>query len=232
MALIKFGGGITEMRGSIAGNVYSRNRYGAYARSRTKPVNPNTAAQQAVRAALALLTTQWSTTLTAAQRTAWNLYGANVVMLNKLAENINLSGFNHYIRSNAWFAKMGAPTRDGGPIIFEIPAADPTFSVTISAATQEVTVTYDATMAWADENGAQLVIYNGKPQNAQRNFFGGPWKFMSNIAGVNGAPPASPQVKAASFEYNEGQRVWCYARIIRDDGRISQPFRADTFVAA
>ncbi|GAI58374.1 unnamed protein product, partial [marine sediment metagenome] len=39
MALVKYGGGITQMSGSIAGNTFARNRYGNYVRSRTKPIN-------------------------------------------------------------------------------------------------------------------------------------------------------------------------------------------------
>jgi hypothetical protein len=232
MALIKFGGGITEMRGSMGGNTYSRNRMGAYLRARTKPVNPNTDRQAAVRAAMALLTDRWGQVLTALQRTAWNLYGANVVMTNKLAESINLTGFNHYIRSNQWLARVGAPTIDPGPTVFEIPTADPLFAVTISEATNTWTVTFDDGMDWVSEDGAQMIMYNGSPQNAQRNFFGGPWRFMNSIAGNNGAPPASPLDRGASFVYTEGQHAWCYARIMRADGRLSAPFRADTFVTA
>ena len=232
MALLKFGGGITEMRGSIAGNTYSRNRYGAYARARTKPVNPNTGPQQSVRATMAFLTDRWSQTLTAAQRTAWNLYGANVVMTNKLGESINLSGFNHYIRSNMDYKNRFNATIDAGPVVFEIPTADPTFAVSASEATQFITVVHDAGLPWADENGAAMFIYQGAPQNPQRNFFGGPWLYMANIPGINGAPAGSPSDHAAVIAFAELQRLWCYARIVRADGRLSAPFRADCFAGA
>lgn len=232
MALIKFGGGITEMRGSMAGNTYSRNRYGAYLRARTKPINPNTAGQQAIRAALAFLTDRWAQTLTAVQRAAWNLYGANVVMTNKLGESINLSGFNHYIRSNVALKRSALTVADAGPTVFEVPAADPALAITASEAAQTISVTFDNTMAWADEDSAYLWLYQGNPQNAQRNFFGGPWQIMDLVVGVNGAPPASPKVSAAVIPIAELQRQWIYARIQRADGRLSEPFRADCFVGA
>jgi len=107
MALVKYGGGIIQMSGSIAGNTYARNRYGNYARARTKPVNPNSAQQQVIRGAMQELTTRWAQTLTALQRAAWNLYGTNVAMLNKLGETIKLSGFNHYLRSNIPRVQIG-----------------------------------------------------------------------------------------------------------------------------
>jgi len=232
MALLKFGGGITEMRGSIAGNTYSRNRYGAYARARTKPVNPNTGRQQTVRAALAYLTERWSITLTDAQRAAWNLYGANVVMTNKLGESINLSGFNHYIRSNSIRKAFGLTVIDAGPVVFEIPEADPTYAVTASEATQKISTTFDNTMDWADETGAFLVGFQGSPQNPQRNFFGGPWRSFMVVSGLSGTPPTSPAETAVAYAIAELQRDWCYSRILRADGRISQPFRSDCFVGA
>ena len=232
MTLIRFGGGITEMRGSMGGNTFSRNRYGAYMLARTKPINPNSDAQVNVRACMAFLTDRWSNTLTPVERAAWNLYGSNVVMKNKLSESINLSGFNHYIRSNVEYKNRFGVTLDPGPVVFEIPAADPTFAITASAAAQEYSVTHDAGMDWADEDGAAMMLYQGNPQNGQRNFFGGPWIFMAVIPGINGAPAGSPSAHTVVIPFTEGNRLWMYARIVRADGRLSAPFRTDVIAAA
>jgi len=232
MALVKFGGGVIQMSGSIAGNTFARNRYGNYVRARTKPVNPNTALQVAIRSALSLLTTRWSQTLTADQRTAWNLYGASVNMTNKLGETMNLSGFNHYIRSNVILEQYGGPNIDDGPTVFELPQADPTFAITASEATQEISFVYDANLSWASETDAHMVLYQGSPQNAQRNFFNGPWRKCTIASGDVGGAPASPKVGAAVFAMAEGQRLWAYGRILRADGRISEPFTANCFCAA
>ena len=232
MALIKFGGGITEMRGSMAGNVFSRNRSGAYIRARTTPTNPNTALQQAVRNALASLTTRWGQTVTAAQRTAWNLYASSVSMTNKLGESIFLTGFNHYLRSNIPLLQAGGAAVDAGPSIFELPATDPTLTASGSAATQLVSVAFDDTAGWANEDLGYLHFYQGSPQNAQRNFFAGPWRHTGSIAGITLAPPVTPDDQVASFVFAEGQRIWTYARAQRADGRISEPFRSDFFAAA
>lgn len=232
MALVKYGGGIVQMSGSIAGNTFARNAYGNYVRARTKPVNPNTARQQGVRAAIATLTTRWSSTLTAPQRTAWNLYGTSVGMLNHLGETIHLSGFNHYIRSNVTRETGPTVLVDDGPVIFELPAQDPTLAVTASEATQQLTTTFDNTMDWSVEDGSFLFLFQGIPMNPQRNFFGGPWRFFRYVGGVAPGGAASPDVSAAVFAIAEGQRQWIYARISRADGRLSEPFRADTFTAA
>lgn len=232
MALVKFGGGIVQMTGSIAGNTYARNRYGNYARARTHPVNPNTARQQGVRGSLTALTERWADTLNAGQRTAWQLYADNVAMKNKLGETIHLSGFNHYIRSNVMHLVSGVAPTDDGPVVFELPEKDPTISIGISEAAQLLNVTYDDALPYADENGARMFLFCGVPQNGQRNFFAGPYRYYGQVIGVNGAPPPPPHVAAPPFVCSEDQRLWCQFRISRADGRISEPFRADTIVAA
>lgn len=232
MALVQYGAGIIQMSGSIAGDVHARNRYGNYIRPRTKPINPNSARQQNIRAVLAALTERWSDTLTAVQRAAWNLYGAGVVMKNRLNADIHLTGFNHYIRSNAVIVLGAGTPYDDGPVIFQVPGHDPDFAITASEATQLITYTYDATLDWANETGGFLWYSQGQPQNAQRNFFGGPWQWGGGLVGVTGAPPASPLIRGVSFAIAEGQHQWVFARIQRADGRISTPFRADVLVAA
>jgi len=220
------------MSGSVAGSTHARNRSGNYIRARTKPVNPSTAKQVLVRAVMANLTTRWAQTLTATQRTAWNLYGASVTMQNKLGEAINLSGFNHYIRSNAWFARMSRTLVDDGPTVFELPAQDPTMVVSCSEATQQVTMTFDDTLAWCSEDDAMLVILQSQGQNPQINFFNGPWTGRSAKVGASGVPVTSPLDYASITVLSEGQRFWSKFRILRADGRLSAPFTANAFCAA
>jgi len=232
MALVKFGGGIIQMAGSIAGNTFARNRYGNYVRAKTKPINPNTALQQTIRGIIATLTVRWSQTLTAVQREAWNLYASSVNMKNKLGEVIKLSGFNHYIRSNSIRLQASQAAVDDGPVVFELPDADPTFAITASEATQTISYTFDDTLAWAIAVGGTLYKYMGQPQNAQRNFFAGPYRHHGIIEGAD-IPPTTPDPEAdPPFAFAELQRVWCYARIGLADGRLSERFRADTFCAA
>lgn len=228
---VKYGGGIVDARGSIAGNTFSRNHYGAYVRARTSPINPNTAAQQLVRNSVAFLAARWADTLTLAQRTAWNLYGSSVAMQDKMGATMYLTGYNHYIRSNTIRKMIELTIIDAGPVVFEIPAHDPTYSIVASEGTQQITQSYDDTMAWSVEDGGFQWSFQGKPQNAQRFFFGGPWRYLDTITGVDPGGSVSPKVSAAMFAIAEGQHLWTYSRIGRADGRLSEPFRADTFCA-
>ena len=232
MASVKFGGGIVAMSGSIAGNVFSHNSFGAYVRARTTPINPRTANQNAVRASIAFLAAFWSETLTAAQRTAWNQYAAAVAMTNRLGESVFLSGYNHFLRSNSVTKRSGFAVHQAGPTILELPAQDPTMTLTASAAAQTLTVSFDDTMSVYDENSGRAYVFQGQPQNAQRNFFDGPWRLVGVLQGSASSGLSSPQVLAVDFQIAEDQRQYIYARIQRGDGRLSEKFRADAFVAA
>lgn len=232
MALVRYGGGIVQMSGSIAGNTYARNRSGNYVRARTIPVNPNTQRQDVIRSAIAFLSDRWAATLTAPQRTAWNLYGDSVNMKNRLGETVKHSGYNHYIRSNAIRRQIGQALLDAGPVIFELPAQDPSFGLTAQEDTQLCYFTYDETMDWSTEDGSFLFLFEGKPQNAQRNFFKGPWRVTGAESGIDPGGQSGAISRPTLWGIAEGQHQWGYGRISRADGRLSEKFEADCFVAA
>jgi hypothetical protein len=181
---------------------------------------------------MATLVSAWTNILTSAQRDAWDSYGGNTPMLNKLGDTVFAPGQAHYIRSNAAILQAGLTRVDAGPTVMGKPGTDPTFSVALSEATQQITVTFDDTLAWCDLDGAAMIISMGKPQSASRNFFGGPWRFADSIDGDSVTPPTSTSTVAVPFTITEGQKVFCRARIVLDDGRLSDFFRDDALVAA
>ena len=227
MALVKYGGGIVAMSGSIGGMTYAKNRSGNYVRAWSKPINPNTDRQDVVRSALAYLADRWHSTVTALQRAAWNLYAGNVVMKNALGEATYLSGYNHYIRSNMISVQLGIAPVDAGPTTFNIPEQDPAFALTADASDGTLDFAFDDTMEWCDEVGAHMFIFQGKTMNETINFFDGPWRALAHIEGDGETPPSSPEEDVSvvfAIDYN--QNIFTYARILRADGRLSEPFRS------
>ena len=71
MAKVKFGMFMTDARGKVGGQVFSKNRSGAYVRTKVTPSNPRTPSQMFGRSILGSLSGSWSG-LTDAQRRAWN----------------------------------------------------------------------------------------------------------------------------------------------------------------
>lgn len=232
MALVKYGGGVIQMSGSLAGVTHARNRFGNYMRARTKPVNPNSDGQGAIRDSLSYLTNQWGAILAASQRGAWSTYAAAIAMKNRLGESIYLTGFNHFVRSNVAFMNTYGQYAANGPTTLELPAKDTNFIASGSVATQLITVAYDAAQPWANLTLSTFNVYVGKPRKPTRLFFAGPWKYGGAEIGVTGAPPASPFTFPSPYTLVLGQLITCYARIRMADGRLSEPFTSTFTVGA
>ncbi|MBA7634544.1 hypothetical protein ES703_42130 [subsurface metagenome] len=219
------------MSGSIGGTTFARNKYGAYARPRTKPVNPNTQGQQKARNSLSYLSEYWKESLSIAQRAAWNLYGSNVAMKNVLGETINLSGFNHFIRSNTNRLFNAQSIIDAGPTNFTLPQKDESLVISVDESPQEISVTWDDNRDWCDETFAFLHMRQGLPQNASRDFFGGPWRHVGIVHG-SPIPWTPPWLVQPVMAVAVGQRQWCTFRISRADGRLSEPWSVSALVHA
>ena len=231
MALVVLPEGM-QQSGSIGGVVYSHNRFGAYRRNRSVPVNPNTDRQVAVRNIVRSLAIAWQLTLTQDQRDAWDVYAANVTWKNHLGQDVLLTGLNHYIRSNTPRIQAVAPRIDDAPVIFDLAAAELALGATASEATQEASVSFDNAADWANEDGAFQFLFGGLPQNGSIKFFGGPWRAMPGIAGNSTTPPASPFDVTWPFPFAEGQRLWLRTRIGRADGRLSEFARINFLAGA
>ena len=99
MAKVQFGGGIAAMSGKLGGNVFARNKGGAYSRNWVKPTNPATAAQQNQRNTLALKSAAWRD-LTDEQRDSWKSWADDNPVLDRLGASIVLSGAQAYTTIN------------------------------------------------------------------------------------------------------------------------------------
>jgi hypothetical protein len=230
MASIKFGGGVTGMSGSIGGSTYARNRFGYYLRPRTKPVNPNSTRQSAIRLYMKYYTERWHDTLTPTNRSQWNTYAASVPVKNRLGETVYLTGFNWYIAVNIVRAQAENSKCDSGPTTLTLVESDPGFAVSASAATQKLTFTLTLGLPWRDIAASIIAIYMGQPQGATRNFFNGPWQYAGCFPG-NAVPPYE---KTAPMALVQGQKVWVYGRVATGptDARISAPMVASCTIGA
>ncbi len=210
--------------GSIGGITYAHNQGGMYARARAVPTNPNTAQQQVMRNAMGNLTTAWLTVLTAAQRTGWSTFAANVPVLDALGQSRTIPPLSWYVKANSLRLQVGLTRIDAPPVIFEL--ATMTLPVpTIVAAGTTVSVAFTNTDGWAGEVGGALLVYASRPQNATKNFFAGPYRFAGRVNGA-GTPPTSPAVITLPFTIGPtGSRMMFKFIALRADGRPSAVFR-------
>jgi len=231
MALVKYGAGIIQVSGSIAGDTHARNRFGNYIRPRTKPINPRSSRQMGARLLVMILAEQWrEEPMTSEIREAWQTYATSVTWNNRLGENVVLTGFNAFIQCNVALMTAGGDMITAAPAALGLPAGGEDFAVAGSATDKKLVITFDNTEAWATETGGFLSIQMGRPQSASHNFFGGPYRYAGSIPGDDAVPPESGAELDPPFTLVVGQKVWCRARVIRADARASSLFGAVPFV--
>jgi len=124
MAKAKYGGGIQDLRGSIAGQVHSRNTYGNYIRQKVSPVQPRTAKQLEVRELFTTLSRRFSQVLTDEQQEAWRQAAASNPVRDVFGDSIALTGINLYTRLNSLRVLMGQPPLDTPPPVVEVPGLE------------------------------------------------------------------------------------------------------------
>lgn len=222
---IKFGGIVSDARGSLGGAVFSRNGSGAYVRQRTTPINPKTQRQSDIRAIWASVTKDWDLLLSQAERDAWEVYAANLVESNKLGEDIRHSGFNQYQSANVTSINAGLTAIVDAPGTFVRPGEDLLFEAAISEASQEISIVFDDSLDWVNQSGAAYIVRMGIPKGQGVNFFDGPYRQAGVILGDDTTPPTSPETMAVPYPVVSGQKIFVEAKIMEGDGSISDWFR-------
>lgn len=134
MALIKLGQIAADIRGSIGGTTFARNRAGAFARNRTKPINPSSGIQNAARARFGSVSFAWAA-LTSDQRQAWQAVAATTTRLNRLGEPYVPTGRQMFMEVNSNALLVGDALLSAAPDDFSAPEPphDPAVVLTMTA---------------------------------------------------------------------------------------------------
>lgn len=223
---------VGEGSGKLGGVVFSRNKFGSYIRPLVTGTNPNSPLQQAVRSVFQALSNAWNSELTEAQRELWRVYAAAVPVQDNLGQTMYLTGFNHFIRTNTVGLGGAVAQVNAGPSIFTLAQADETMAGTPSEAAQQISVAFDDTRDWVDEDEALMQISMSRPANASVAFVPPVLRIAGYILGDATTPLTSPQVFSVPFPVAEDQKVLIVGRVLRADGRLSNQFRYTTDVAA
>jgi hypothetical protein len=207
---------VTQISGSTGGTTYANNQGGMYTRARSKPTNPNSPGQQAVRTNFKNLMNAWTNVLTAAQRAAWQTYNKNTPMMNKLGQMKPIGDNSNYLRSNAPRVQNGLARVDSGPTTFDLGSfTQPTFAITHG--TNSMAVTFTVGDSWNVAGGA-MFLYASRPQNASINFFKGPFRLVGVISGV----ATSPQNLVLPFVAGStSTAMFIKTSVSQADGRLS-----------
>lgn len=179
----KFGSIVVDGRGKLGGHVYSKNRGGAYVRTKVTPVNPQTSAQLAVRGNFTILSQGWRS-LSEADRTAWNGAVENFQRTDIFGDIKKPSGINLYMRLNQNLLNAG------GTIISTPPAPGTTPSaVTFSAAPDSSPQAFSLVFAPTPVDAAQAYVVECTPSlSPGKSFIKNQYRVVSVLAPAATSP--------------------------------------------
>ena len=138
---MKFGAIVVDGRNKIGGHVASKNRAGAYLRTKVTPVNRRTLAQTGVRSRLTTISKAWKT-LTQANRDSWNSAVSSYKKTDIFGDIHNPTGFNLYQKLNNNILSLGGALASTPPIIAKLDAASaPVLTYTVGVPALSLAVT-------------------------------------------------------------------------------------------
>ena len=222
MARIKLGNMITEIRGSINGNTYSKGAYGAYVRVKVTPKNPKTGFQTAVRNLFAALSSAWRN-LTSDQIAAWNLAAPAWSRINIFGDNLPLSGFNLFKKLNGNLQAIGQPTISDVPAILEVPTV-----VLENVDSDYAHGTMEINLSSAVPGGVSLQLFATPGLSSGKTFVSSEYRQIGVFAAATGGNIDISSQYMAKFGSipSVGQKVFVQAYFIRTDN--GQPSAAQS----
>lgn len=119
MAHIRSGSIVSDIRGKVGTEIYSRNKGGAYVKAFTSPVQPDTQPQLDARADMGTAVAAWQA-LTNEDRRQWNILASSRRESNRIGIKTSKSGYNLFIRRKLHALAIGSsddPQYDALPII-------------------------------------------------------------------------------------------------------------------
>lgn len=213
----------SSMSGTIGGVVASHHGTFGHFQSRRMNTNRNTPEQQGIRNVVAQLVAMWGSSLSGLQRRAWDTYGANVHLANRLGQVIHNAGLTMYIRANVARSQASADRIDDAPQIFNLGVFSAPQFLVASEVTQRVGVAFGTDTGsdpWASEVNSHLLIYVGRPQNPGIGRYRGSYRFMIDVEG-NPVPPPPGIAAVSPFRFSIGQRIFGRAAVTYSDGRYT-----------
>jgi len=99
MASVKFSALVTDVKGSIGGNVFQSNMNGSFVRKKSKPVNKNTSGQRYWRLSMAVYSQKWGN-LSESFRQMWIDDAPLHPYVNRLGITSRYSGFQWFMKIN------------------------------------------------------------------------------------------------------------------------------------
>ncbi len=171
MAKVQFGGGVSNIQGSIGGNTFTRSKAGPAARNRVKPNNPASPAQLAQRERIVRLSKAWQQ-LTEDQRKSWVEEAKQQKTKGVCGNNISMTGHQYFVRVNS-LRESNGDVADPAVIPAAAEFTADIFSATVDAAADIATSTIHMPLGTGAAEGQRVVIYTTAMRSAGKQAYKG-----------------------------------------------------------
>lgn len=226
MAKIKLGALAQDVRGSIAGNTFARNKGGSYVRQKSSPTQPRTVRQMEQRAILSNVSQAWRG-LSEELRNAWNVYAANNPVTNVFGDAILLSGHGAFVQINALrltigLAQITTPPLTGGTV----PAA--VIADSLVADENDGSVLAETAAQSADSGG--YMIWTTRGMSPGKASVESDFRFAGYVAASAAAEEVTvtPSDTNALLAFVKDQKVTAYVDRIDKNGLIVDSTKLST----
>jgi hypothetical protein len=238
MAKIVLGGLASQVSGAVGGIVFSRNRSGAYIRSRVHPTISQTAFALDAKATMGAVSREWGV-LTDAQRMAWATWAANNPVTDRMGMKQILAGNAAYMKLNGRLACMGIASSVTPPVLSAPPALE-TAVLTADIGAGDFEIDFTATPLAATHCAwVEVAVTEGLNQAYVKNRL----KFIGCSAAALVAKVTAitqPADYAMTLELGViarfgtlvvGQLVTCYVSVVSNaNGQVSSPMVCSALV--
>lgn len=215
MAKIKFGMFMTDARGKVGGQVFSKNRSGAYVKNKSTPTNGQTLRQTFIRQLLGAISQAWSA-LSISNRASFNNAVESWSKTDIFGDARNPTGKNLFTALNLNLVNSGQAQIISAPEKVEMPVLSVT-SVTNSGTMLTVVADDDLTEG-------QVIVMATAPQTQGTSYFKGKFRQIGVIAGTAIDAANITSLYVAKFgSFASGDNIAFEFRVILDNGQAGVP---------
>jgi len=200
-----------QMSGSIGDNVYSHNKGGTYVRRRAVPVISASVKASQFKAILGSVSSEWNTTLTTSERTAWSQWAEQNPIMNRLGTPIEKTGQQAFVGLNTRLVQSGLvivpdPPQSVAPVGYA------TLTATLTAPTS-FSVAYTDPLA----GGQKMLVWATLPNHAGVN----PNVNQARLIGYSAADDPDPVAITSPYPGAAGDVVQVWCQRMGTDGQVS-----------
>ena len=210
MALITFGVGISNIRGSIGGTSFGACKSGATMFLKPRQLRRKTLSQTNYLSTFHYLAGYWQNTMTAATKQSYNDVAQMMIFKNRLGNTSTISGFNLFMKKNIYrlLTAQTIQTSVANYPGFATTLIPNTNLMTISASTGRFTPTTGAFTGFTETiTSARILVFATPMKNSNLRVDTRFIKFLGYFSGAGGAGGFNPTYLTLPNQIRAGKYI-------------------------